>query len=73
MRIESTGRRNSNRLSALCKCILLLAIGGTAAPAWATNYPVGCGATKATDLYNAINVAGSSSGGATVTLTAGCT
>lgn len=66
---------NSNRLGKAIvygKIIFLLVAGGMALPVWATNYSVGCGATKANDLYNAINAAGNSTGG-TVTLTAGCT
>lgn len=63
-------KRNSFRFA---RVVALLAMCAFGLPAWATNYPVGCGASAANDLYNAINSAGSSIGGATVTLTAGCT
>lgn len=72
MTIEITKSKHFGRSTVFGKCVLLLIAGGMALPVWATNYSVGCGATKANDLYNAINAA-ASSGGNTVTLTAGCT
>lgn len=64
--------RHLDRSMLFGKYLLFLVAGGMALPALATNYSVGCGATKANDLYNAINTAASGSGN-TVTLTAGCT
>lgn len=72
MTIEITKFKQLGRSMVFGKCLFLLVAGGMALPVWATNYSVGCGTTKANDLYNAINAAGSSSGN-TVTLNAGCT
>ena len=52
--------------------LILIAAMGFAVPAWATNYPVGCGSTASSDLANAISTA-AAGGGNSVTLTSGCT